>query len=127
MSGIEDLITRCDRDPEAFRELVENYKMRIYSFLIHLAGRSAADDLFSEVWVKVLKGAPRYVPQGKPASWLFKIANNAALDYLRKQSKERETEELEEKASRLPSREPGPLKELANEELKRRPPFSGIF
>lgn len=118
MSGNEELIKRCNTDHAAFRALVEQYKMRIFSFLIHLAGRQAADDLFQEVWLKVLKGASRYEPRGKPESWLFKIANNAALDHLRKRGRLKEVEFGEDEVQNLPSGDLGPLEILEKEEVK---------
>ncbi len=65
----DDLIQRCRRDPGAFRALVERHQGRIYGFLVRLAGRGRADDLFQEVWLKVLKHSDGYVSQGKAVSW----------------------------------------------------------
>lgn len=56
MENDDDLILRCGRDPAAFRALVERHQGRIYGFLMRLAGRERADDLFQEVWLKVLLG-----------------------------------------------------------------------
>jgi len=55
----DDLIRRCRSDPAAFRRLVEQFERPLYSFLNHLAGRDAADDLFQEVWIRVLRSAGR--------------------------------------------------------------------
>ena len=84
MESDDELISRCCREPAAFRDLIERFKLRLYSFILHLAGHGPADDLFQEVWIKVFQNAPRYEPRGKAASWLFKIANNACLDHFRR-------------------------------------------
>ena len=89
MADVDRLILTCAKDSDAFRALMQMFQDRIYSFLIHLAGHEAADDLFQEVWLRVFQAAPRYEPRGKGASWLFKIANNVALSHFRRRGMDR--------------------------------------
>lgn len=79
----DELILSCRRDPVALEALIQRFQARVYGFLIRLAGRDGADDLFQEVWLKVYEGSVRYQPRGKAASWIFKIAHNAATDAAR--------------------------------------------
>src|SRR5258708_32873334 len=46
--------------------------------------RALAEDLAQETFVKVLNGIATYKPEFKFSSWIFKIANNAAIDHLRR-------------------------------------------
>src|SRR2546422_3231503 len=46
--------------------------------------RTLAEDLAQETFIKVLNAIGTYNPQYKFSSWIFKIANNAAIDHLRK-------------------------------------------
>jgi RNA polymerase sigma-70 factor (ECF subfamily) len=46
--------------------------------------RELAEDLTQETFVKVLNAIDRYRPEYKFSSWIFKIANNAAIDHLRR-------------------------------------------
>ena len=46
--------------------------------------RELAEDLAQDTFVKILNHIDRYRPEFKLSSWLFKIANNVAIDYLRK-------------------------------------------
>lgn len=46
--------------------------------------RGLAEDLAQETFIKVLNGLGSYNPQYRFSSWIFKIANNAAIDQLRK-------------------------------------------
>jgi RNA polymerase sigma-70 factor (ECF subfamily) len=46
--------------------------------------RGTAEDLSQETFIKVLNNIDRYVPEFKFSSWLFKIANNLAIDHLRR-------------------------------------------
>jgi RNA polymerase sigma-70 factor (ECF subfamily) len=48
--------------------------------------RELAEDLAQETFIKVLNAIESYRPEYKFSSWIFKIANNAAIDQLRRRS-----------------------------------------
>ena len=68
-----------------FEELYRDFVNRIYAYVRTQVGSQAdAEDVTSHVFIKAWEAYPRYEPQGAtPASWLFRIARNAALDHLR--------------------------------------------
>ena len=69
----------------AFRELVRRYERPVMSLIYRMVrDREAAEDLAQDSFVKVLNHIDRYRPEFKFSSWIFKIANNVAIDYLRK-------------------------------------------
>ena len=69
----------------AFRELVKRYERPVFSLIYRMVrDRELAEDLAQETFVKVLNHIDRYRPEFKFSSWLFKIANNLTIDYLRK-------------------------------------------
>lgn len=69
----------------AFRELIRRYQRPVFSLIYRMVrDRELAEDLSQETFVKVLNAIDRYNPQYKFSSWIFKIANNAAIDHLRK-------------------------------------------
>jgi len=71
----------------AFRELVRRYERPVFSLLYRMVrDRALAEDLAQETFIKVLNGIKSYRPEFKFSSWIFKIANNAAIDHLRKKS-----------------------------------------
>lgn len=71
----------------AFRELVRRYERPLFSLLYRMVrDRALAEDLAQETFIKVLNGIKSYRPEFKFSSWIFKIANNAAIDHLRKKS-----------------------------------------
>lgn len=107
----DELILRCAGDPGAFRVLVGRHQARVFGFLVNLAGRDAADDLFQEVWLRVLKAAPRYQPRGLASAWLVKIARGVALNHLARSGRVRF--DGEEAARDVP--EPGPTPAAAAE------------
>jgi RNA polymerase sigma-70 factor, ECF subfamily len=69
----------------AFRELVRRYERPVFSLIFRMVrDRELAEDLAQDTFVKVLNHIDRYRPEFKLSSWLFKIANNVAIDHLRK-------------------------------------------
>ena len=69
----------------AFRELVRRYERPVFSLVFRMVrDRETAEDLAQETFIKVLNNVERYRPEFKFSSWLFKIANNVAIDHLRK-------------------------------------------
>ena len=69
----------------AFRELVRRYERPVFSLIYRMVrDREAAEDLAQDSFVKVLNHIDRYNPEFKFSSWIFKIANNVAIDHLRR-------------------------------------------
>jgi len=75
------------RDPELLDSLIEQYQHRLLRYLMHLTGnRAVAEDLFQEVWVRVLEKGHQYDGRNRFVTWLMSIGHNVAIDYLRKRS-----------------------------------------
>ncbi len=69
----------------AFRELIRRYERPVFSLIFRMVrDRETAEDLAQEAFIKVLNHIDRYRPEFKFSSWLFKIANNVSIDFLRK-------------------------------------------
>lgn len=69
----------------AFRELVRRYQRPVFSLIYRMVrDREMAEDLAQETFIKVLNAIDSYRPEHKFSSWIFKIANNAAIDHLRR-------------------------------------------
>lgn len=70
---------------EAFRELVVRFERPVYSLIARMVQDPAmAEDLAQEAFVKAYRSLRSYDASRKLSSWLFKIAHNTAIDYLRK-------------------------------------------
>ena len=75
------------RDPELLDALIEQYQHRLLRYLMHLTGnRAVAEDLFQEVWLRVLEKGHLYDGRNRFVTWLMSIGHNVAIDYLRKRS-----------------------------------------
>ena len=72
---------------QAYRELIRRYERPVFSLIIRMVrDRESAEDLAQETFIKVLNHIERYRPEFKFSSWLFKIANNVAIDHLRRRT-----------------------------------------
>jgi RNA polymerase sigma-70 factor (ECF subfamily) len=75
------------RDPDLLDALIEQYQHRLLRYLLHLTGnRAVAEDLFQEVWVRVLEKGHLYDGRNRFVTWLMSIGHNVAIDYLRKRN-----------------------------------------
>ena len=69
----------------AFREIVERYAAPIYNFAARLAGTGNAADLSQEVFIKAWKNVKRFdAHKASFKTWLYAIAKNIIIDFLRK-------------------------------------------
>lgn len=93
-------------DPAALAEAVGKYEHRLYRYFLRLVrDSSAADDLFQQTWLHVVRHLYRYDASRNFDTWLFAIAHNAAMDLLRR----RPGESLEDHEFELPARAPDAL------------------
>jgi RNA polymerase sigma-70 factor (ECF subfamily) len=117
-----------DGHESAYRELIRRYQRPVFSLVYRMVrDRELAEDLAQETFIKVLNAIDSYRPEHKFSSWIFKIANNAAIDHLRR--KELDTLSLEgapdavtqdrrdATALQIGSRSESPLEELEAREL----------
>ncbi len=78
------LLARAGRET-AYRELIRRYERPIFALIFRMVrDRELAEDLSQETFIKALNAIESYRPEFKFSSWIFKIANNAAIDHLRR-------------------------------------------
>ena len=86
----EILVRRAQqKDTEAFARLYEAYFDKIYRYLaLRIRNDYEAEDLTQQVFMKVMKSISSYKITGVPfASWLYRIAHNQLVDFLRQKNK----------------------------------------
>lgn len=72
-------------DEKAFAKLMSRYKDTIYFMLLKMVNnKSDAEDLTLEAFGKAFKNLQQYSPNYAFSTWLFKIATNNCIDFLRK-------------------------------------------
>lgn len=68
-------------DASAFDVLFQRHRARLFTFLLHQVGaRSTAEDVFQDVFLRVVRSRRRYRQRGSFRSWLYTIARNALAD-----------------------------------------------
>jgi RNA polymerase sigma-70 factor (ECF subfamily) len=71
----------------SFEELVRRYQRPISAYVYRMVGNyESALDLTQEIFIKVYSSLDRYRAEFKFSTWIYKIAHNAAVDYLRRTS-----------------------------------------
>jgi RNA polymerase sigma-70 factor (ECF subfamily) len=79
-----------------FEELVRRYQRPIISYIYRMLGsHDAALDVSQEVFIKVYNSIERYSSEYKFSTWLYRIAHNAAIDHLRRNSVHAQSLEME--------------------------------
>src|SRR5690554_1854358 len=72
-------------DQKAYAELLDRYRDPIYFMLLKMVNnKSDADDLTIEAFGKAFKSIDQYVPKYAFSTWLFKIATNNCIDFIRR-------------------------------------------
>ena len=72
-------------DVTAFDVLYRRHKDAIYRYLLRLCGhRDTAEDIFQEVWGKIVKARSSYRPTAKFTTFLYRVAHNCFIDHLRR-------------------------------------------
>ncbi|MDZ4751268.1 MAG: sigma-70 family RNA polymerase sigma factor [Flavobacteriales bacterium] len=73
------------QDQKAYAELMERYREPIYYMLLKMVNnKDDAEDLTIEAFGKAFLRLGQYTPQFAFSTWLFKIASNNCIDYIRK-------------------------------------------
>jgi len=77
-----------EKDQTAYAKLMERYRDSIYFMLLKMVNNEDdADDLTIEAFGKAFKRLEQYKPTYAFSTWLFKIASNNCIDFLRKKKK----------------------------------------
>jgi len=75
------------QEPGLLDELIVRYQHRLLRYLLFLTGnREMAEDLFQEVWMRVLTRGGQFNGKARFETWLFTIARNLVIDQRRKRT-----------------------------------------
>ena len=119
--SIESDLTRLrGGDVDGVVALMERYQHRLYRYLLRLVREPAtAEDLFQQTWLRVMERIRSYNPKLSFEGWLFALAHNLAIDYLRRYRPESLDEPLSSGDSRvefLAGAGPGALQQVLAQE-----------
>lgn len=113
------------RDLDAFRQLVDRYRRKVYGIAWGMTGNHGdSDDIAQETFIKAYRKLGEFEGQSGFYTWLYRIAVNCALDLLRKRGRRGELDlegALPAAERRLAVTRKGPpdgLREAEAEELR---------
>lgn len=89
-----------DGDAAAFEVLYTRHRTRLYRYLAHQCGDARlAEELYQDIWLRVINARADYEVSAKFTTWLFRIAHHRLIDHYRKNAREQLREWEGEEAS----------------------------
>ena len=92
-------------DHEAFRQLVDKHSRSLYRLAFRMTGR--AEDVVQETFIRAYRQLSRFEARANVSTWLYRIAFNCAVDFLRAKPRRQATSD-DEVLERLAARSDGP-------------------
>jgi RNA polymerase sigma-70 factor (ECF subfamily) len=86
MGGTDEqlMLAYAGGDAGAFEALYSKHKGPVFRYVLRsVKGRAEAEELFQDVWMRVIEAAARYTPQAKFTTWLYTIAHHRLVDHWR--------------------------------------------
>lgn len=78
----------CTGQDTAFAQLYERHKNGVLRYLLRQTRkREWAEELFQDIWLKVVKARSKYQARDRFAAWLYSIAHNRLMDHFREHSR----------------------------------------
>ena len=85
-----------DGDIAAFETLYRRHNDAVYRYLLRLCRhRESAEDIFQEVWGKIIKSRDNYRVTAKFTTFLYRVAHNCFIDHLRRNKRHANTLEFD--------------------------------
>jgi RNA polymerase sigma-70 factor (ECF subfamily) len=109
-------------DQQAYAELMGRYRDSIYYMLLKMVSNTSdAEDLMIEAFGKAFKNIDQYTPSFAFSTWLFKIATNNCIDYIRKRrtstiSIDQTSDDQETQSITIQSDTPDPEEHMINDQ-----------
>jgi RNA polymerase sigma factor (sigma-70 family) len=76
----------CSGDAGAFEVLYQRHKGPLYRFILRQCGQAFVEELFQDIWLKVIKSRMSYQVKSTFKTWLYHIARNRIIDHYRRQN-----------------------------------------
>lgn len=75
---------------EAYRELFRRYEKKLFSYVYHMVkNKEETEDLLQDIFVKTYKSISSFDTDRKFSSWIYRIAHNETVNFLKRKNKKR--------------------------------------
>lgn len=102
-----------DGDVAAFETLYRRHNDALYRYLLRLCRNpAAAEDVFQEVWSKIIRAREKYRPTAKFTTFLYHVAHNCFVDHVRRNKRHSNTSDVEPDSQADDGDQPDDLAEL---------------
>lgn len=108
-------------DTAAFEQLYRRHNDALYRYLLRLCRhRDTAEDIFQDVWGKIVKARENYRPTAKFTTFMYRIAHNCFIDHIRRNKRHANSTEFDHEYHADPGEQPDMITErcLARERLE---------
>lgn len=76
------------QNPDAYRILFKRYEKSLYIYIFHMVrNKEEVEDLLQNVFTKTFKSLDRFDTERKFSSWIYRIAHNEAVNFIKRKSK----------------------------------------
>lgn len=132
MEGSDTAVLALARtgDGEAFRMLVERYSRAVFRLAFRMTGNEHdAEEVVQETFLRVYKNLERFEERAGVGTWIYRIATNCSLDWIRMRQRDRdnldrpkvgEEEQSADRLANMPAAGPSPERLLLSTEVQER-------
>ena len=90
------MLRYCDGDVAAFETLYRRHNDALYRYLLRLCRQhAAAEDVFQEVWSKIVRARTSYRPTAQFSTFLYRVAHNCFIDHARRNKRHTQVADVE--------------------------------
>lgn len=77
-------------DKECYQEVVSRYQKKLFVYVYHLLGnKEETEDILQNVFIKTFNSIKHFDIKRKFSSWIYRIAHNESVNYLKRKSRKR--------------------------------------
>jgi len=80
------MLSYCNGEADAFEALYQRHKGPLYRFILRQSGQEFVEELFQDIWLKVINSRMSYQVKASFKTWLYHIARNRIIDHYRRQN-----------------------------------------
>jgi RNA polymerase sigma-70 factor (ECF subfamily) len=86
------MLRYADGDMAAFQSLYQRHRGGLYRYFLRQSDADTCEELFQDVWARVIQARKRYRPDARFSTWLYTLAHNRLVDHWRQAGRRPQSE-----------------------------------